>query len=577
MKNSPTHSPLYALLTLCVCASIWLSLNTIQQSIVTLPAADVWQHITLIEQAASGQLNIPALLQKHNQVHFIPLPKLVYTLDIILLSGSGVLTACISVFFTLLCGVLIVYLIFSLDTIGANEKKLLSLTSLLWLTSVVQWESFVNPANLQWSGLNAAVAMIAAGFQRHRMFLIMGTLLAIGFGAQWWLLLAAFLCTCPQRKYLLIFLTFICVSLLFWEILNGYWLQEHPPLLLQILDKATKWTPTQWQENSTAFFGNPTGFYFPLIENSTVFLASFLTAPLERLLPNALLIPMAGILLFALINSTVNDKKNSISNGKNRSYIFILAFTALTGLAAALLRSPFEHAYTLRFANTGLLFITASMIVLYTQFSTQKFLCIAVITLYSAALLYINIHEAHSVTQNSNQRRLSQVAYALDVQDMRATSEIPFAPLQALSFNEINARKPVLQRNGIGIYHSLEHRIYTGDLALPQASVQCDYSQLQAKTLHDDALAYKITGHTRDSKDQAMTHVLFISPSAATDSNDQPRGYGIPRNIGATLWQQLTTPPGWAGFTRGASAGSNIRIIAYSDKAHCQPMDLPLP
>ena len=128
-------------------ASIALSGWTIRNALVKLPAADLWQHTSLIEQAATGTLQPGTLLEKHNQLHFIPIPKLVYALDIALCSGSGLLTAAMSILFTLLSAAVFARAIFAGSAATSGEKTALALLCGSWLVCILQWESFVNPAN----------------------------------------------------------------------------------------------------------------------------------------------------------------------------------------------------------------------------------------------------------------------------------------------------------------------------------------------------------------------------------------------------------------------------------------------
>ena len=138
------------------------------------------------------------------------------------------------------------------------------------------------------------------------------------------------------------------------------------------------------------------------------------------------------------------------------------------------------------------------------------------------------------------------------------------------SYREISDRKPFLASHSLGIYHSLVHRIFTGQLALPLEETHCSYADTQIKALRDDPAARKITGRVMSDDGQAMSSVLI------RDSRQRAIGYGIYQISGLTLTEQARTPRRWAGFFQSPDDRS-IEITAYSPQQRCQPDILTLP
>lgn len=544
-------------------ASIALSYWTVSHALVKLPAADLWQHTTLIEEAATGTIRFNTLLQKHNHLHFIPLPKLIYALDIALFSGNGLLTAAMSAFFTLLCSALFACAIFSSGNTGTGEKWGLTLLAGSWLTCILQWESFVNPANLQWSGLSAGFALIGVGLQRQPLLLATGCGLAIGCGAPWWLLpLAALPVWLPARPLLLAACSTLVAALL-WEIANGYLLHATPPLALLAVQVAMPLPVEQISALSSAFYEQPLRFYLAWMGNLLQFIASVCLPPLERWLSPQALASLGSLPLLAIVLLISRPARSP-------ALLFMACAALLTALAAGSVRAQLPGAYTLRFANTGLLFACAIGVLAYPASRQHKSLWWLIALACSGLLATTCLREAADIVKDSNQRRLSQLAYALDILDMRATSELPYAPLMAQSYAEISTRKGVLQAQGIGIYASREHRIYRGELPLPTAVTTCQYEDITFRPVKDDPLARKLNGQAHNPDGTAMDSVLL------RDSNGQAIGYGIFQMRGDTLIQQLRQPRRWAGFLHRPVNGE-VDIIAYNRRQRCQPFRLTIP
>jgi hypothetical protein len=555
-----------AILAILLAGSIALSWWASHLSLVNLPAADVWQHVSLIEQAATGHLSLDDLLSKHNQLHFIPAPKLVYALDLILASGSGLLTAGISALFTLVCCLCLARLIQGIDALDQPEKNRLTLLIASWLTCIIQWESFVNPANLQWSGLNAGLAMMAIGLRQRPLWLAGGALLSLGCGAPWWLLLLAYSLLMTTRNTLLTGGSVFIAAALLWECINLYWLRRYAPLPVLAITQVMPVSNDQLTNIIAIYFENPISFYLAWLKNQLLFITRFTLPPVDRWLPDNVLIwlsPLPVAAYLALINT----------REQWRGITFLATATLLIGLAAGVVRAQMPGAYTLRFTNTGLLFASACFVLGYgvcRPASWRKYCWWTLATLYSALLIIFALREATDIVHGSNQRRLSQVAYALDIHDIRATSETPYAPLMELSYREINERKPVLAAHTLGIYHSLEHRIFSGQTALPSEAVHCNYADTRIKTLRDDPAARKITGHVISDAGHSMSSVLI------RDSHQRAIGYGIYQIAGLSLPEQLRSPRHWAGFFRVPDDG-RIEITAYSPQQRCQPDIVAVP
>lgn len=534
-------------------------------SLVYLPAADVWQHTALLTQAAAGHLDASSLLQKHNGLHFIPLPKLVYALDLALFAGSGLLTAGMSAVFTLLCCVLFAGATLR-SSIPDNEKKTLSLLAGSWLVCALQWESFVNPANLQWSGLNAGLVLTAVGLQRRGWLLAAGGVLAIGCGAPWWLWLLAVCAVQLPSARLLTALALALATGLLWDGINGYVLHALPPLPLLALNSVMPVRDEDLAALTLRFFDSPAVFYRDWLGNLLSFISSFCLPGLERLLPASAMRGLAPLPVLAWI-FLIRPQ-----DAASKAFRFLITATLLVCLAAGMTRAQLPGAYTLRFANTGLLFASAVLVLARLAFPHRqgRIACWLIAILFSTALGLASLHEAASIVHGSNQRRLSQVAYALDIHDPRATSETPFAPLMEQSYREINERKGILANHNIGIYHSRAHRIFTGAEALPAAVTSCSYDDIAIKNLRDDDSARKITGQTQTSAGDAMDSILL------RDSAGRAIGYGIVQISGSSVIGQLASPRRWAGFLHRPADGV-IDVIAYNRRQQCQSFRLTLP
>lgn len=554
-----TTAALAGLLACSVLLSWWAS----SLSLVKLPAADLWQHVNLVAQASNGEIHVDTLLEKHNQLHFIPLPKLVYALDIAFFSGSGLFTSLVSAIFTLLCCLLFARAIFDIGSLGLREKTNLSLLTASWLVCILQWESFVNPANLQWSGMNAGLALMAIGFAHRPICRIAGAVLAICCGTPWWLLLVVILVTRLPAKRIAAGITVLTGIALLWEMLNAYWLHAQPPLPILAIHLATPVAAGDLENLLSIFFKHPTDFYLPWMQNFLAFLTSFCVPPFERWLPANL---MAWLAPIPIATCWLACQQNN-----NKSLMFLTVTLLFTALAAAVVRSHLPGAYTSRFANAGLLFASAGFVVVYLASRNYRYgnpVWYALVAMYTALLMLTAMREAQGIVHDSNQRRLSQVAYALDIQDARATSEMPFAPLMAQSYREINERKGVLAEREIGIYNSQEHRVFAGKDPLPEEEITCDYVDIQIKPVKDDQAARKITGQTINSDGSALSSILFL------DSRKQAIGYGIPQVAGKALIEQLMTPRRWAGFAKWPIDGK-VTIVAYDKYQHCDSFTVP--
>ncbi len=552
-----------SLLLVLFLLSLYLSWWASILSLVKLPAADLWQHVQLINQSASGHLNLATLLEKHNLLHFIPIPKLIYALDIMWSAGSGQLTAMASAGFTLLCCLMFSKCIFAINGTSTTEKITLSLLSASWLVCILQWESFVNPANLQWSGINAGLAMMAFGLKKHPVLLVTGALIAVGCGSPWWLLVAGLALSRCSRTLLAYSIALLLVTTLCWETLNILWWKSHPPLPFMVIHSITPFTPEQTTNITASFFSNPVDFYWSWLRNLLVFNANFCMPPLEGLLSPTVMasISLLPVAIFFCFKETRDD---------TWPLQFLVVTLLLTALSAGIIRSHLPTAYTLRFANAGLLMVSSYFVLGY-HFSRKhlysKTIWWLAAILYTSTLAISSTKEAANVVHDSNQRRLSQVAYALDIKDARATSEMPFAPLMELSYQEISERKSVLADHQIGIYASREHQIFSGTIDLPRTEVNCNYSELHTKPIKNDHNAQKITGQTVQTQGDAMTSVLFRDASGARI------GYGIYQIPGQTLGEQWHGTQHWSGFVR-LPTGSHIEVIAYNMAVRCQTFSL---
>lgn len=566
-RFQPAHATALAVLWLSgsVALSLWASLN----ALVYLPAADVWQHQALIASAAAGTVDIVSLWEKHNGLHFIPVPKLAYALDLIWFAGSGRLTAGLSGVFTILVCLLGGSLIASTLPNRSPWKPAAGLMAASWLAAAIQWESFVNPANLQWSGLSAGLLLAATGlrqpFSSYRALLsAAGLLLATGCGAPWWLLAIALAWSWLPGHRRLSAATALA-ALVVWDLANAFWLQRYTPLPLLLLASALPVSPELMAATTAEIFQAPGAYYSQWLASVASFLAAFCMPPLADWVSG----PWVGLLATGplLLGFVLMVKPPA-----RRDLAFLLTVTLLMALAAAVVRGPFAGAYTGRFANTGLLFIVVvfSLALSLAGAPRHRQLWWLTAVCYSVLLGVSNWRAAGDIVADSNQRRLSQIAYALDIRDMRATSETPYAPLMAQSHQVIEAQKDVLSQHSKGIYHSREYRIYRGTAALPALAIPCDYSDIAVRPLRDDPDARKLTGQARASDGSGLGSVLVL------DSRQQHIGFGIKAMAGKTPAEQWQQPARFAAFLRAPGDGTAV-LVAYDARRRCQPFSITLP
>lgn len=573
--NGRLPHALAALLAVALAGSLALTVFVTVFSRVCLPAADLWQHTTLLAPAAAGEMPWAALWERHNGVHFIPLPKLVYAIDLAYGHGSGVVTATASGLLMLLTCLGAIRLAHRLAGLTPAERRLLALLGCLWLSPALQWESLANPANLQWNGLNAGLAWMANGLL-HPVAWLPGAVLAVGSGGPWWVLVLAAVLTLSgaarQRRLWQGVMALLALALA-WEILNGYWLQASLPLPFLLYQQVLPLESGSDTSIRALFAANPAGFYGNWLANLASFASAVLLPPLERFWPAGPLCAAAAAWL-GWLATRARQHRNTAALSPALAWLMVVIL--LVTLAAGLLRAYSPAAYTLRFANLGLLFVWASTAWLWASTPAPRVrLALAAMALaYSATLLVASVQEAAGILQASNQRRLSQVAYALDIQDPAAVAETPYAPWQALTFQQINERKGVLARHQAGIFHSPAYRVYAGDLALPGNEVACVHDGLKARRLAGDPQAWKISGSTRTADGQAVHRILFRLAAPPYT----PLGYGIYQLPAGSLAVQLQQPWGWAGLLRQPGpAAASVEVIAYNHAVRCPPQRLALP
>lgn len=556
-----------AISTLCalLLGSLALSCWAINFSVLKLPSGDVIQHVTLVEQAATGNIDCGELFHKYNHLHFIPIPKLIYALDIVLDGGNGRLTATASIALTLLCCLFFTRSVFDISTLSQTEKACIALLTASWLVCILQWESFVNPGDLQWSGLNASLALIAAGLRQRPVWLIAGAVLAIGFGAQWSILLIACLLLLAPPKNIWASICVVIVLALLWELANALWLQRYLPLPALVIGQIMPLSPEEITNIKNSFFNNPVSFYVESIKILLTFVTRFCFPPIDKWLPAGAIVWFSPLLLLSIF--LANRQQNW------RGFTFMATTALLTGLAAGLVRGYLTTAYTSRFANIGLLFVSSCFVLGYAACQKKpwhKWLWWLLAALYSALLFVTVCREAANIVHGSNQRRISQVAYALDIHDSYATSETPYAPLRELSYQQISELKSVWADNHIGIYHSYEHRIFTNEENLPTEETNCLYTDIRMMPLKIDQTALKVIGKTSTIAGQVMSSVLI------QDTRNIALGYGIFQVPGLALTEQLTGSLQWGGFFHLPDNGQ-VRITAYNPHQRCQPEVITIP
>lgn len=547
MSQAPNkiYGWLNPLLGLLAVFNIALTLYSGTQFYAYLPTSDTWIYVDFLVQAAQGQLDIAALFEKHNGVHVIALPKLVYFLDVWLTQGRGALTVVASLLAQLVSALLFFSVIQKIESLQKNEKIFLGFASAIFLLSACQVESFLNPANLQWSLLVFSATFTAWCVFHYSKTKFVGWIAGIMLGVLLVGLTSAspFLMLIPLAVIFIpgIPLKKITLAGLALVLIGGVVLD--PALLKSLLD----------------------------------FMVAFMVPPVERLRSPPVTL-LTGVLLALALWKVLGIKREE----ELRESVFfklLLWFSLLLMVATGVTRSYSPFAFTFRFVNVGLLFSLTLFIYLYLQTKKQPKLSsalVAVALAYISLLSYVNYKEVSAFGFGRNHVRLNQVAYALDIQDSSVVSALPGTVWEKPDYDFVQANKYKLKERSIGIYSDATYRqVGTPISTLLENSKldNCDVEILKMRRLLPGQAAYKLTGTARSSAGHRLSRVYFA------DHDGTIRGFAIPILSSRSLWESFQQGRQWSGFVNldGAGEKQALQAYAYGNGVICKPQGIELP
>jgi len=519
-----------------------------------LPTSDTWIYTNFLAQAAQGHLDVQALFIKHNNVHLIVLPKLIYFFDMWLTNGTGALVMFASLIAMLATTAIFATIIFRIISIDRQEKIFLSLLSVIFLMSACQAESLMNPANLQWSLLVFTATLTAWFFYRYTL------------------------------KKSVLNVTGLFAGMTLASLTSASPLLITIPLVLFVLRKkitrrvilASIFLALMTLGAGAILFSK----YIPLIP---VLLASwlkftmdFLAPPVERLhfLPATIL---AGILAFLGLFQLA-QKPFLPAQKETVFFVLLLLFASFTILVTGVARSYSPTAFTFRFVNIGLLFAAALFPLLYLHTKSQshlQFVISPVVLFYIGVLTYVNVTEVSDFCYGRNHVRLTQVAHALDINDPFVVSALPGTAWEKVDFDFVQANKHFLKEAGTGIYGSdaYKHVGLSIDTLAGLVKTPCTTNIIKMRRLLPDQASYRLMGESESD------HGKFFSRAYFVDEKNIIRGFAIPVQPDKNLIRSLFANPQWAGFVNldTSQDQKSLQLYAYNDKSICQGEKIILP
>jgi MFS family permease len=542
------------LLMLVAAFNVALTLYCCTKFYAYLPTSDTWAYVDFLAQAAHGHLDIAQLFERHNGLHVIALPKLVYFFDMWLVQGSGALTVVVSLLAMTATTSMFVGVIVASSLLDKAEKIFLSLLCTTVLMSACQVESLLNPANLQWSLLVFSAT------------------------------LTAWFASCYENaKPLSGKNACHLAGVIAGVVLTGL---TSASALLIIIPLALLFVPRPWLLRGAMILAGLvllsmliTGIFFPeqfslglgLLKNWIAFTVDFLVPPVERL-HSFVASLLAAIFVFLALNKLYRVMPFPLSN-ENRFFVLLLYFSLVTIVATGIVRSYSDDAFTFRFVNIGLLFAAALFPLLWLHAKNKLYLF--AISVYVALLAYVNETEVSAFAYGRNHVRLTQVAYALNVDDPFVVATMPGSSFAQADFDAVQANKHFLQEAQAGIYGSEEYR-HVGmsiDSLKDLASVACTTRLIKVRRLLPDQAAWRLWGESKTGVGGEVSRVYFV------DEKNIIRGYAIPVVPEKNTLDNVFKPSQWVGFVNlDASAEQDaLTLYGYNNHVLCQGDRIALP
>ena len=541
MTNPRVFRLLNPLLIVLLLLNAALTLYCCAHYYTYLPSSDTWAYADFLAQASRGHLDISQLLAKHNGLHIIALPKLVYFLDAFLTSGSGMLTVACALLAMLSGATLYVFLVLRCDGISKPEKIFIASSGVTILVSASQLESLLNPANLQWSLLVFSAMLTAWCYSKKSgLGVILGIILVGLTSASPALMIIPLLLVLLPAKWILRFSIIVPLLLALLLVAAWVWRPDQRPLLLAAS------------------------------ANQLFFFADFLVPVFERLHTPLLLLPAAAGV--ALASWHVFYQQEKIKNPANRAMLVLVLFCLVLIAATTMVRGAIDTAFTFRFVNISCLLAAALLPLVMATEPFRKVIISATLG-YILLLSAVNIQEASAFGFGRNHIKLTQVAHALDINDPFVVSSMPGTIWEKPDFEAIQANKHLLQQAQTGIYASDAYR----HVGLPVSSLEnlaevvCQFEPGKLRKLLPDQAAWRIMGTS--TAGDTFSSAYFV------DHDNIIRGFAIPVVAERNVLRNLFVPQPWAGFVNleNSKNRTSVFVVAYNNRQRCTPVEIALP
>ena len=570
-------------LWLTILLSVALTVYEVAMWRIALPSFDVVDYHDFLARAAEGYMQWETLWQRHNGVHLIVLPRLLWVLDIWLVAGQGWLVTAVSACIVAATLWLIVRQIAALPDLSHAEKQLLSVLSTLVLSSALMAECLLSPVNSQWSLLAFGVVVMATGLQlacvrlqrRGYVWIVVGALLAYLSSAPLSVLLLALLLPLVfvlqadplrTRRYAVWLLVLLLTACIAWEVFA--WFSGRSLLLAWFYQQLV--SPEQVAAVEP-FIRSSESVYPQWLMSRLVFMGQYLLLTLgKHWQPGWWLTTVFAVWCILVMRSVAYWQRQHLF------FVCLLVFALVMGVGAALLR--FTTLYDYRHANIGFLLGFASLVLVFVSMNgrgRQIGLQLALLV-YSPIFLFAMAQEAGAwAWEGRNQIREQQIGAAVGVKDPAMFAYVWKHDDEHVA--AVEADRAVFRDKRIGIYASAGYRLTVGDVTLPVVMQQCDYTVAQVRQHYPDPQAFLVRGSTVAADGDVMTRVLF------RDIHGRGIGWALAQLPSDRLLDQLTLPASWGGHLRLVDEGAEdkdkhvVDVIAFDDTKRCQPFRIILP
>jgi len=542
------------LLALTAAFTVALTLYSSTRFYTYLPTSDTWVYSDFLAQAAQGHLDVAVLFEKHNGVHIIALPKLIYFFDMWLTGGSGALVTLASLIATLATSIIFVSAIFRVTTLNRQERIFISLATTIFLMSACQAESLMNPANLQWSLLVFTATLTAWFFYRYTLKKSALNITGLFAGIA--------LVSLTSASPLL-----IIIPLVFFILRKK--ITRHvifTAIVLVLMAVAA----------GVILFSEYISLIPALLVNWVKFTIDFFAPPIERLDSMSATV-ITGILLLAALFKLASTKLEFEEKEAN-FFSLLLLFSLFVIFTTGVVRSYSPTAFTFRFVNIGMLFNAALFPLLYLSMKSQQTLrtiTSALILIYIGVLTCVNVTEASAFGYGRNHVKLTQVAHALDINDPFVVSAMPGTIWEKQDFDYVQANKHKLQEVSAGIYSSKQFKNVGKPISelTNLTNTTCRTTIIKMRRLLPDQAGYRLLGETLSDQGEIFSRAYFV------DEKNIIRGFAIPMEPGKNILKNWWLNEQWAGFVNldSSTEQQSLTLYAYSDGQICQGEKIELP